>query len=254
MELSWLSDPKAWIGLATLTFLQIILGVDNIVLLTILSGQLPVNEQRRARKLGLIAAMVSRLILLVLLVWVSQLLNWSLVRIDGFNVTGKSLILIGGGLFLIAKSTTEIHSKMEGEDDQIETKPASSLSAVLVQIFVLDVVFSLDSVITAIGMSHIIAIQICAVVLATLLMMVGIQGLAEFVDRHPSIKMLALSFLVLIGLNLVAEGCGLDIPRGYTYFAMAWSILVELLNLRLRHLRRSRRLEEQTDQALEPGA
>ena len=252
--MEWLTDPKAWIGLVTLTFLQIVLGVDNIVLLTILSGQLAPNEQRRARKLGLVAAMVSRIILLVLLLWVSSLLNWPILKIDGFAVTGKSLILIGGGLFLIGKSTTEIHSKMEGEDDAPDMRPASSLAAVLAQIFVLDIVFSLDSVITAIGMSPIVAIQIIAVVLATLLMMVGIQGLAEFVDRHPSIKMLALSFLVLIGLNLVAEGCGLDIPRGYTYFAMAWSVLVELLNLRLRHLRRVRRSETEPGPAIEPGA
>jgi predicted tellurium resistance membrane protein TerC len=239
----------------TLTALQIVLGVDNIVLLTILSGQLKADEQKRARRLGLIAAMLSRLILLVLLLWVSNLLYWPLLHLGGYALTGKGLILIAGGVFLIAKATTEIHSKMDGEEGEaLEMKPAATLQAVLVQIFVLDVVFSLDSVITALGLSHIMAVQIIAVVLATALMMVGIQGLADFVDRHPSVKMLALSFLVLIGLNLVAEGCGLDIPTGYTYFAMAWSVLVELLNIRLRHVRRQKAMKAEPDQALEPGA
>ncbi len=237
---NWISDPKAWVALVTLAFLQIVLGVDNIVLLTILSGQLPAEQQRKARSLGLIAAMASRIILLVLLLWVANLLDHPFLHLGSVAISGKSVILLAGGLFLIAKATSEIHSRMEGEDDGIEITAVPTLGAVLAQLFVLDVVFSLDSVITAIGMVNIMAVQVLSVVIATLLMMVGIHGLAAFVDRHPTIKMLALSFLVLIGLNLVAEGCGLDIPRGYTYFAMAWSIMVELLNLRLRHLRRRR--------------
>jgi predicted tellurium resistance membrane protein TerC len=239
--MQWISDPKAWIALVTLTFLQIVLGVDNIVLLTILSGQLPPEQQRRARSLGLFAAMASRLILLVLLLWVANLVDQPFAHIGKVPVSGKSVILFAGGLFLIAKATSEIHKKMEGDEEVPGVEAAATLGTVLVQLFVLDVVFSLDSVITAIGMVNIMPVQILAVVAATLLMMVGIHGLADFVDRHPSVKMLALSFLVLIGVNLVAEACGLDIPRGYTYFAMAWSVLVELMNLRIRHLRRQQK-------------
>ncbi|HWD40574.1 MAG TPA: TerC family protein [Fimbriimonas sp.] len=252
-DFSWLSDPKAWIGLVSLTFLQIVLGVDNIVLLTILSGQLPGEQQRKARKWGLIAAMVSRIILLVALLWVARLLNYPFFKIGSVAVSGKSLILFGGGGFLIAKATLEIHAKMEGDEDGPSVKAAPSLTAVLAQIFILDIVFSLDSVITALGMINIMAVQVLAVVCATLLMMVGINSLAEFIDRHPTVKMLALSFLVLIGLNLVAEACGIEIPRDYTYFAMAWSVMVELLNIRFRHLRKKRAAHE-PDQALDPGA
>lgn len=250
----WITDPKAWIGLVTLTFLQIVLGVDNIVLLTILSGQLPPEQQAVARRLGLIAAMVSRLILLITLLWVASLLNHPLFRVLSIVVTGKGLILLAGGMFLIFKATTEIHQKMEGDEEVQSYKPLPSLSAVLAQIFVLDIVFSLDSVITAIGMVPIIAVQVISVVLASLLMLAGIHSLADFVDRHPTVKMLALSFLVLIGLNLVAEGAGFEIPRGYTYFAMAWSVLIEILNLRLRHKRAKDLLLKEPDTAIEPGA
>ncbi len=228
----WVSDPKAWIALVTLTFLQIVLGVDNIVLLTILSGQLPASDQAKARKLGLIVAMVSRLILLCTLLWIASFLEHPLFKVLGQGVSGKDLILIAGGLFLISKATTEIHHKMEGDEHHRKLNVFPSLNAVLLQIFVLDVVFSLDSVITALGMVQIMAIQVIAVVLASGVMLVGINSLAKFVDKHPTVKMLALSFLVLIGVNLVAEGFGYDIPRGYTYFAMAWSVLVEMLNLR----------------------
>jgi predicted tellurium resistance membrane protein TerC len=250
---SWMADPKAWIALFTLTFLQVILGVDNIVLLTILSGQLPPDTQKRARKLGLVAAMVSRLILLLVLLYLSSLLQHPFATIFSVAVSGKSLILLVGGIFLIAKATTEISAKMEGEEDEMDIRAAPTLVAVLIQLFVLDVVFSLDSVITAIGMVKIVPIQILAVVIATLFMMFGINSLAEFIDRHPSLKMLALSFLVLIGLNLVAEACGLEIPRGYTYFAMAWSVLVEMVNLRIRHIRKQKNLAS-LDQAVDPGA
>lgn len=230
--LAWVNDPKSWVALVTLTFLQIVLGVDNIVLLTILSGQLPKEDQSQARKLGLIAAMVSRLILLCTLLWIASLLVHPIVTIAGHSVSGKDLILISGGLFLITKATSEIHQKMEGDEHRRHVRAAPTLFAVLIQIFILDIVFSLDSVITALGMVKIMSIQIIAVVLAAGLMMAGINTLARFVDRHPTVKMLALSFLVLIGFNLVAEGWGLDIPRGYTYFAMAWSVIVEMMNLR----------------------
>jgi len=237
---SWVSDPRAWAGLVTLTFLQIVLGVDNIVLLTILSGQLEEAEQARARKLGLLAAMISRLILLCTLLWVASFLEHPFVTIAGLPISGKDVILVAGGMFLISKATTEIHQKMAGDEHHRSLHAAPSLNAVLLQIFVLDVVFSLDSVITAIGMVKIVSIQIIAVVLAAGLMMIGINSLAKFVDRHPTVKMLALSFLVLIGVNLVAEGFGFDIPRGYTYFAMAWSVMVEMLNLRFFKKRRLR--------------
>ncbi len=246
--LSWVADPKAWIGLVTLTFLQIVLGVDNIVLLTILSGRLEESEQARARKLGLIAAMLSRLILLCTLLWIASFLEHPLFYVYGLGISGKDLILIVGGLFLITKATTEIHEKMEGDEHKRNLHAAPSLNAVLLQIFVLDVVFSLDSVITALGMVKIMAIQIIAVVLAAGLMMIGINSLAKFVDKHPTVKMLALSFLVLIGVNLVAEGLGLDIPRGYTYFAMAWSVGVEMLNLRFFKKRRLRAQGATSDQ------
>ncbi len=236
---TWMADPKAWVALVTLTFLQIVLGVDNIVLLTILSGQLKHEEQARARKLGLIAAMISRLILLCTLLWIASLLEHPLFKIGSVAISGKDIILIVGGLFLITKATSEIHHKMEGDEHRHSVHASPSLNAVLFQIFVLDVVFSLDSVITAIGMVQIMAIQIISVVLAAGVMLLGINVLAKFVDKHPTIKMLALSFLVLIGVNLMAEGFGFDIPRGYTYFAMAWSVVVEMLNLRFfkkRHL------------------
>ena len=236
---TWMADPKAWVALVTLTFLQIVLGVDNIVLLTILSGQLKHEEQARARKLGLIAAMISRLILLCTLLWIASLLEHPLFKVGTVAISGKDLILIVGGLFLITKATSEIHHKMEGDEHRHSVHASPSLNAVLIQIFVLDVVFSLDSVITAIGMVQIMAIQIISVVLAAGVMLLGINVLAKFVDKHPTVKMLALSFLVLIGVNLMAEGFGFDIPRGYTYFAMAWSVVVEMLNLRFfkkRHL------------------
>ncbi len=249
-----MNDPKAWVALATLTFLQVVLGVDNIVLLTILSGQLPPPEQRKARKLGLIAAMISRIVLLLVLLYVASLLQSPFAHFMGVPVSGKSLILFVGGAFLIAKATLEISKKMEGEEDEMNIAAPPTLAAVLAQLFVLDVVFSLDSVITAIGMVKTVPIQVLAVVSATLFMMLGIQQLAEFIDRHPSLKMLALSFLVLIGLNLVAEACDLEIPRGYTYFAMAWSVIVELVNLRIRHMRRVKRTLANLDQGIEPGS
>jgi len=235
---SWFADPKAWVALVTLTFMQIVLGVDNIVLLTILSGQLKADQQANARRLGLLAAMASRLILLCTLLWVASFLEHPILFANGHGFSGKDLILIAGGLFLITKATTEIHVKMEGDEHRKSIHAAPTLNAVLMQIFILDVVFSLDSVITAVGMVKVMSIQIISVVLAAGLMMIGINVLAKFVDKHPTVKLLALSFLVLIGVNLVAEGLGFDIPRGYTYFAMAWSVMVEMLNLRFVKKRR----------------
>ena len=237
---SWMADPKSWVALLTLTFLQTVLGVDNIVLLTILSGQLKHEDQARARKLGLIVAMISRLILLCTLLWIASLLEHPLFQFAKVSISGKDLILIIGGLFLITKATTEIHHKMEGDEHRKSLYASPTLNAVLMQIFVLDIVFSLDSVITAVGMVKLVPIQIISVVLASMAMLAGINVLAKFVDKHPTVKMLALSFLVLIGVNLMAEGFGFDIPKGYTYFAMAWSVLVEMLNLRFfkkRHLK-----------------
>jgi len=251
---AWCADPKAWLALVTLTFLQIVLGVDNIVLLTILSGQLEHAQQARARRLGLIVAMISRLILLCTLLWISSFLEHPLFHISGVGISGKDLILIVGGLFLISKATTEIHHKMEGDEHKRHLYVPPTLNAVLAQIFVLDIVFSLDSVITALGMVKIMAIQIVAVILAAALMLIGINSLAKFVDRHPTVKMLALSFLVLIGVNLVAEGFGFDIPRGYTYFAMAWSVGVEMLNLRFFKKRKLHLVSDATAARANPGS
>lgn len=246
-----MADPRNWIGLVTLTVLQIVLGMDNIVLLTILSGQLPRDERSRARKLGLIAAMTSRLILLGALIWLASLLTGPLFRVGDTAFSGKSLILIAGGLFLIYKATVDIHSKLEGAESGANVRPAATLKLVLIQIFMLDVVFSFDTVFTALGMSRVAAIQILSVVLATGLMMFGVGPLARLIDRHPTLKVLALSFLVLIGLNLVAEGLGFDIPSGYVYFAMGWSVFVELLNIRER--RRRAATGKEPDTAVEPG-
>ena len=249
----WVLDPKAWVGLVTLTFLQVVLSVDNIVLLTILSGQLKGKEQIRARKLGLFAAMISRILLLVTLIWISSVLDHPIFKVGSVSISGKDLILIAGGLFLIYKATMDIHEQMEGDEDERNFRQLASLSGVLAQIFVLDIVFSLDSVITAIGMVKIMPVQVIAVVLSAFVMLIGINVLADFVDRHPTVKMLALSFLVLIGVNLVAEGLGLDIPSGYTYFAMAWSVVIEVLNIRFRRKREQRKSGE-PDTAIEPGA
>ena len=235
--MEWLSDPNAWIGLLTLTVLEIVLGIDNIIFISILAGKLPGRQQARARLIGLGLAMLMRILLLLSLSWIIGLTK-PLFAVAGFDVTGKSLILIAGGLFLLAKSTREIHEKVEG-DEQREKRPAApSLTSVLIQIMLLDVVFSLDSVITAVGMVDEIPVMIAAVVIAVVVMMIFAGGINGFVERHPTIKMLALSFLLLIGVNLIAEGVGFHIPKGYTYFAMAFAVFVELLNLKLGSRRR----------------
>jgi predicted tellurium resistance membrane protein TerC len=232
--MDWLTDPNAWIGLLTLTVLEIVLGIDNIIFISILAGKLPQEQRARARRLGLLGAFFSRILLLLSIAWVVRL-TAPLFTVLGVEVSGRGLILILGGLFLIGKATHEIHDKLEGDEDGDETKRAArSLTAVVAQIMVIDIVFSLDSVITAVGMVDQVAIMIAANVIALGIMLFASGPISAFVDRHPTVKMLALSFLVLIGSNLVAEGIGQHIPKGYTYFAMAFSVIVEMLNIRLR--------------------
>lgn len=239
------TTPEAWISLLTLTLLEIVLGIDNIVFISILSGKLPAEKQKKARQLGLALAMITRILLLLSLSWVMSLTSplfnigeW--VSLDNqewigkLAISGRDLILLSGGLFLIYKSTHEIHLKLEGEEDVEGKAKVHSFTGVIVQILVLDIVFSLDSVITAIGMAEHVEVMIAAVVIAVLIMMVSANGISGFVNNHPTVKMLALSFLLLIGVSLFAEGLDQHIPKGYIYFAMAFSILVELLNLRMK--------------------
>jgi predicted tellurium resistance membrane protein TerC len=232
--MDWLTDPNAWIGLLTLTVLEIVLGVDNIIFISILAGKLPEHQRAKARRLGLLGAFFSRILLLLSIAWVVRL-TAPLFTVMGVEISGRGLILILGGLFLIGKATHEIHDKFEGDEHSQTVKQAArSLAAVVGQIMVIDIVFSLDSVITAVGMVDEVAIMIAANVIALGIMLVASGPISTFVDRHPTVKMLALSFLVLIGTNLVAEGIGQHIPKGYTYFAMAFSVVVEILNIRTR--------------------
>jgi predicted tellurium resistance membrane protein TerC len=232
--MDWLTDPSTWIGLLTLTVLEIVLGIDNIIFISILAGKLPLDQRAKARRLGLLGAFCSRILLLLSIAWVVQLTT-PLFTVFGVDVSGRGLILILGGLFLIAKATHEIHDKFEGgKEADGSARAARSLAAVVAQIMVIDVVFSLDSVITAVGMVDEVAIMIAANVIALAIMLFASGPISAFVDQHPTVKMLALSFLVLIGTNLVAEGLGQHIPKGYTYFAMAFSVIVEMLNIRVR--------------------
>ena len=233
--MEWLADPKIWIALLTLTALEIVLGVDNIIFISILAGKLRADQQGRARRLGLALAMFMRIALLASIVWVVRL-TAPLFEVLCQEISGRDLILILGGLFLIAKSTHEIHDKLEGEEGETAARVAPSLTAVIVQIALLDLVFSLDSVITAVGMAKDLGVMITAVVVAVVIRLVSAGSISAFVDRHPTVKMLALSFLVLIGTTLIAEGLAFHIPKGYIYFAMAFSVLVELLNMRLRRV------------------
>ncbi len=221
------------LALVTLTFLEIVLGVDNVIFISILSSKLPASQQSRARRTGLMAAMVMRILLLLSIAWVTRL-TAPLFSAFGWPVSGRDLILIGGGLFLLGKATLEIHDKLEGEEGHGSTRVAPSFGAVIAQIMVLDIVFSLDSVITAVGMAEDISIMVAAVVLAVGVMMFSAEPISVFVNRHPTVKMLALSFLLLVGLSLVGDGLGLHIPKGYIYFAMGFSVFVELVNLRVR--------------------
>jgi predicted tellurium resistance membrane protein TerC len=231
--MDWISDPQAWIALGTLTLLEVVLGIDNVIFISILASRLPKDQQRKARRRGLLLAMVMRIGLLFSLAWVIRLTQ-PLFSVLGNAVSGRDLILIGGGLFLLAKSTREIHHRLEGDDETSTVKAAPSLNSVLVQIMLLDVVFSLDSVITAVGMADDLVVMVIAVVIAVGFMLAFSGAISRFVERHPTIKILALSFLLLIGFTLIAEGLHRHIPKGYIYFAMAFSMFVEMLNLRMK--------------------
>lgn len=231
--MEWLMDPQAWAALVTLTALEIVLGIDNIIFISIMVGRLPEAQRARARFIGLALAMITRIGLLLALTWIMKL-TAPLFTVFAEEISGRDLLLIAGGLFLLAKSTLEIHNALEtGEGGHGSTASASFLSVVL-QIAVIDIVFSLDSVITAVGMAEHVEVMVIAIVIAVGVMMVAAGPISAFVDRHPTLKMLALSFLVLIGVALIGEGADLHIPKGYIYFAMAFSFLVEMLNLRLR--------------------
>ncbi len=231
--MEWLTNPEAWIALVTLPALEIVLGIDNIIFISILVGRLPERQRNKGRILGLGLAMLTRILLLLSLTWVMRL-TAPFFSVFTHEISGRDLILLSGGLFLLWKSTMEIHGSLEGEEEHREAGASPRFGAVLVQIAILDIVFSLDSVITAVGLAQDVAVMVIAIVLAVIVMMFSSRGIGEFVDRHPTIKMLALSFLVLIGVTLIAEGFDLHIPKGYVYFAMAFSVAVEMLNLRAR--------------------
>ncbi|MCB2179789.1 TerC family protein [bacterium] len=233
--MEWLAQPETWISLLTLTILEIVLGIDNIVFISILADKLPKTEQHKGRQIGLGLAMFMRIGLLLSLSWLIGLTE-PLFSIATIEFSGRDLIMLAGGLFLLGKSTFEIHEKLEGhEEKQGKTVKAPSLTNVVIQIMLLDIVFSLDSVITAIGMADHVMIMIAAVVIAVGIMMLSVDTISDFISEHPTIKILALSFLLLIGFSLTAEGLGQEIPKGYIYFAMGFSILVEFLNLRMRN-------------------
>jgi predicted tellurium resistance membrane protein TerC len=231
--MDWITNPEIWIALATLTFLEIVLGVDNIIFISILSGKLPPAQQPKARRIGLLGAMGTRILLLFSLAWIVKL-TAPLFTALGHPISGRDLILIGGGLFLLGKSTVEIHERLEGEEGHGSNRVAATFASVILQIMLLDIVFSLDSVITAVGMVDELWVMITAVIASVAIMMVAAEPISGFVHRHPTVKMLALSFLLLIGLSLLLEGFGQHIPKGYVYFAMGFSVFVETINLKLR--------------------
>ena len=232
--MEWLSDPQAWLALLTLTALEIVLGIDNIIFISILTGKLPEHQRDKAQKLGLALAMITRLLLLFSLTWIMKL-TAPFFHILGHGISGRDLILIVGGLFLLTKSTMEIHDKLEGEEHHADgSKGAVSFNGILIQIMFLDIVFSLDSVITAVGMASQLAVMVTAVVISVGVMMFFAGSVGRFVDRHPTVKVLALSFLLMIGLALVADGLAFHIPKGYIYFAMAFSVFVEMVNIKVR--------------------
>lgn len=244
----WVMDPNAWLGLLTLTALEAVLGIDNIVFISILAGKLPREQQPKARFIGLSLALFARIVFLLSITWIMRLTR-PLFTVATLPISGKSLILILGGLFLMTKATFEIHEKLEGEEkhgDKGKGKGKKAFASVVAQIVMIDLVFSIDSVVTAVGMVQYIGVMITAVVISIILMLLFSGAIADFINGHPTIKMLALSFLVLIGVNLLAEGFGQHIPRGYTYFAMAFSLGVEMLNLRLRGHTHPVHLHEQT--------
>ncbi|HJQ93931.1 MAG TPA: TerC family protein [Candidatus Thermoplasmatota archaeon] len=231
--LEWLSDPQVWLAFVSLTALEIVLGIDNVVFISILAEKLPAQQRERARVVGLSLAMLIRIGLLFSISWIISLTQ-PLFEVAGMGFSGRDLVLLGGGLFLLAKATHEIHNSLEGEEGHASKRVAASFAAVLVQILLLDIVFSLDSVITAVGMTDLFFVMVAAVVVAVGVMLFASGPIASFVRRHPTVKMLALSFLILIGVMLVADSFGQHIPKGYVYFAMAFALGVEMLNLRLR--------------------
>jgi len=234
--MDWPTNPEIWIALVTLTALEVVLGVDNIIFITILAGKLPAAQQRPARRLGLLAAMITRLLLLLSLAWIMRLTT-PLFTAFGQELSGRDLILLAGGLFLLAKATHEIHDNLEGEAGRANPRGAASFVGVVLQIMLLDVVFSLDSVVTAVGMVDVVWVMATAIVVAVGIMLVSVESIAAFVERHPTVKMLALSFLLLIGVSLVAGAFDHEIPKGYLYFAMGFSVFVEILNQKARRRR-----------------
>jgi predicted tellurium resistance membrane protein TerC len=231
--MEWLSEPQTWISLLTLTVLEIVLGIDNIVFITILADKLPIEQRMKARRVGLLLAMLMRILLLMSLAWLISL-RTQLFTVFNLGISGRDLILLIGGLFLLGKSTYEIHDKLEGEEGHASAKVRAKFLNVVIQIMLLDIVFSLDSVITAIGMANQVTIMIAAVIIAVFIMMFSVDLLSRFISDHPTIKILALSFLLLIGFSLVVEGLHREIPKGYIYFAMGFSVFVEILNIRIR--------------------
>ena len=229
----WITSIEAWAALGTLTVLEIVLGIDNIIFISIVVGRLPDNQQNVARNIGILLAMVSRLALLFSIAWIVGLTD-PFFSILGKNISGRDIILIGGGLFLLAKATHEIHNSLEGAGQDTPTGTVSSLGNVLVQITVLDMVFSFDSVITAVGLAREFSVMAIAIILSVGVMLLAAKSIGNFVETHPTIKILALSFLIMIGATLVVEGAGIHVPKGYIYFAMAFSVMVEMLNLKLR--------------------
>lgn len=229
--MDWITSPQAWIALATLTALEIVLGIDNIIFISVLADRLPRTQRKRARALGLAAAMISRILLLVSLGMIMRLTK-PIVVVAGHSLSGRDLILLVGGLFLLYKATKEIHEQVEGDGDEERETAVAKFGQVILQIMVLDIVFSLDSVITAVGMADDVAVMITAVVISVAIMMWASGPVADFVQEHPTVKMLALAFLLLVGMTLVADGLGFHVPKGYVYFAIAFSLVVEMLNLR----------------------
>jgi predicted tellurium resistance membrane protein TerC len=233
MDFSWITQPETWIAFLTLVALELVLGVDNVIFISILASKLPQEQQMSARRTGIMLAVVTRILLLLSLSWIIGLTE-PLFAVAGFEISGRDLVLLAGGLFLLWKSVHEIHQKLEGEEGETSAKVRAAFWSVIVQIMLLDIVFSLDSVITAVGMVDHIAIMVAAVVISAVVMVFTSTPLANFVERHPTVKMLALSFLLLIGFTLIVEGLHQHIPKGYIYFAMGFSVLVEMLNLRIR--------------------
>jgi predicted tellurium resistance membrane protein TerC len=231
--MEWIANPEAWIALLTLTALEIVLGIDNIIFISILVGRLPEHQRNGGRVLGLSFAMVTRILLLLSITWVMRLTD-PLFTLLGKAISGRDIILVGGGLFLLWKSTLEIHESLEGAGEDRTAKAASGFLSTIAQIALIDIIFSLDSVITAVGLAQDIPVMIIAIVAAVGVMMFASKAIGEFVDRHPTIKVLALSFLVVVGVALIAEGFDWHVPRGYIYFAMAFSTVVEMLNIRMR--------------------